>query len=157
MFASVLPSISEDTELVNLSAWFLYAIALTGSLVAIIGAGLSSLLADALGRKSAILIANALILLGYITMAIPPSLWAVFVGRVLVGLGLGMVAVVCPVYVVEFVPADVRGPLTSLNGLFIILGQTFAFLISLGLLKVRNLMNFYYYLVLYIVFHQIDP
>ena len=59
-------------------------------------------------------------------MAFSPSLVVLVLGRFVVGLGVGIAAMVVPVYLAEVAPSSIRGTLVNLNVIFITLGQVLA-------------------------------
>lgn len=59
-------------------------------------------------------------------MAFSPSLVVLVLGRFVVGLGVGVAAMVVPVYLAEVAPSSIRGTLVNLNVIFITLGQVLA-------------------------------
>ena len=54
-------------------------------------------------------------------------------GRIIIGLGVGIVATVIPIYLAEVAPAPIRGILVNLFSICIILGQFGALLVCLAL------------------------
>ncbi|KAG2688956.1 hypothetical protein I3843_09G116600 [Carya illinoinensis] len=62
-----------------------------------------------------------------------PSL--LIVGRIFVGLGVGMASMTAPLYISEASPAKIRGALVSTNGFLITGGQFLAYLINLAFTK----------------------
>jgi SP family myo-inositol transporter-like MFS transporter 13 len=93
----------------------------------------SGLLADRLGRKRVILVADILFILGSAIQAITTSVWVMIAGRSIIGLAVGAASFVVPLYIAELAPAKFRGRLVTLNVLFITLGQVVAYLIGWGL------------------------
>ncbi|XP_035820280.1 inositol transporter 4-like [Zea mays] len=69
-------------------------------------------------------------------MAFSPTPRVIVVGRVFVGLGVGMASMTAPLYISEASPARIRGALVSTNGLLITGGQFLAYLINLAFTKV---------------------
>ena len=104
---------------------------------AIFGGALGLIISEWQGRRKGIFFADSLFLIGYAGMAIP-HLVAMFVARFIVGTALGVAAVVCPLYIYDFVPSSTRGRFMSLMGVCMTLGQTFAYLVTQGLFKVIN-------------------
>ncbi|KAM5587618.1 hypothetical protein ABKV19_006186 [Rosa sericea] len=102
---------------------------------AIIGAAIGGLLNDQYGRRSAILIADFLFFIGAVIMASAPNPALLIVGRVFVGLGVGMASMTAPLYISEASPAKIRGALVSTNGFLITGGQFLSYLINLGFTK----------------------
>ncbi|KAL2467403.1 putative inositol transporter 2 [Abeliophyllum distichum] len=103
---------------------------------AIIGAAIGGWLNDKYGRRTAILIADFLFFVGAILMASAPNPAIIIVGRVFVGLGVGMASMTAPLYISEASPAKIRGALVSTNGFLITGGQFLSYLINLAFTKV---------------------
>jgi MFS transporter, SP family, solute carrier family 2 (myo-inositol transporter), member 13 len=93
----------------------------------------SGLLADRLGRKKVILVADILFILGSAIQAVTTSVWFMIAGRSVIGLAVGAASFVVPLYIAELAPAKFRGQLVTLNVLFITLGQVVAYLIGWSL------------------------
>ncbi|GAV75026.1 Sugar_tr domain-containing protein [Cephalotus follicularis] len=102
---------------------------------AIIGAAVGGWLNDRYGRRTAILIADFLFFIGAVIMASAPNPALLIVGRVFVGLGVGMASMTSPLYISEASPAKIRGALVSTNGFLITGGQFLAYLINLAFTK----------------------
>ncbi|KAK9986943.1 hypothetical protein SO802_031894 [Lithocarpus litseifolius] len=100
----------------------------------IFGGVLGLIISEWQGRRKGIFFADSLFLTGYAVMAIP-HLLAIFVARFIVGTALGVAAVVCPLYIYDFVPSSTRGRFMSVMGVCMTLGQTFAYLVTQGLFK----------------------
>lgn len=98
----------------------------------LIGACISSIIcfryADAFGRKLEVQVAAALYITGAIVTAASPTLWGVYVGFVVYGLGIGFAMHAAPVYIAEISPAAVRGMLVSAKEAVIVLGIFAGFL-----------------------------
>jgi len=103
---------------------------------AIIGAAFGGWMNDKFGRKKSILMADFLFFIGAIVMAVAPAPWVIIIGRILVGLGVGMASMTSPLYISEASPARIRGALVSTNGLLITGGQFLSYLINLAFTKV---------------------
>ncbi|KAJ1392424.1 Sugar/inositol transporter [Sesbania bispinosa] len=102
---------------------------------AIIGASVGGWINDRFGRKKAILFADSLFFIGSAIMAAATNPSILIVGRVFVGLGVGMASMASPLYISEASPARVRGALVSLNGFLITGGQFLSYLINLAFTK----------------------
>ncbi|KAL6200883.1 hypothetical protein ACLB2K_024598 [Fragaria x ananassa] len=102
---------------------------------AIIGAAIGGWMNDALGRKKSILIADVVFFVGAIVMAAAPVPWVIIIGRIIVGLGVGMASMTAPLYISEASPHRIRGALVSTNGLLITGGQFLSYLINLAFTK----------------------
>lgn len=105
---------------------------------AIVGAAIGGWANDKFGRRSAILMADFLFLLGAIIMATAPNPSLLVVGRVFVGLGVGMASMTAPLYISEASPAKIRGALVSTNGFLITGGQFLSYLINLAFTDVSD-------------------
>ncbi|KAK4101039.1 general substrate transporter [Parathielavia hyrcaniae] len=103
------------------------------SLFALLVSPFSSVLADALGRKRVILAADVLFAVGAVAQACSGTVWAMVLGRSVVGLAVGAASFVVPLYVAELAPAPFRGRLVTMNVVFITLGQVVAYVVGWGL------------------------
>ncbi|KAJ4778625.1 Transporter [Rhynchospora pubera] len=102
---------------------------------AIIGAALGGWMNDKWGRRKSIIIADVLFFAGAIVMAIAPVPGVIILGRIFVGIGVGMASMTAPLYISEASPARIRGALVSMNGLLITGGQFLSYLINLAFTK----------------------
>jgi len=98
---------------------FVVAIALLGSAL---GAFIGGRLADKYGRKRVMVIAAILFLAAGIGTAIPIALWDFMAWRVVGGIAIGLAAVISPMYISETAPAHLRGRMSSLFQLAIVIG-----------------------------------
>ncbi|XP_027341501.1 probable inositol transporter 2 isoform X1 [Abrus precatorius] len=127
--------IRDDFKAVDRKTWLQEAIVSTALAGAIIGASVGGWINDRFGRKKSIIIADTLFFIGSAIMAaaINPSI--LIVGRVFVGLGVGMASMASPLYISEASPTRVRGALVSLNSFLITGGQFLSYLINLAFTK----------------------
>lgn len=102
---------------------------------AIIGAAMGGWMNDRFGRRSTILVADVLFFIGAVIMASAPNPALLIIGRVFVGLGVGMASMTAPLYISEASPAKIRGALVSTNGFLITGGQFLSYLINLAFTK----------------------
>jgi MFS family permease len=86
---------------------------------AVCGSTLSGHLTDILGRKRAILITAAIFAVGSILCAVAGSLPLLIVGRLAVGVAIGVASYTAPLYISEMAPPNLRGALVTLNQLAI--------------------------------------
>lgn len=98
---------------------FVVAIALLGSAV---GAFVGGRLTDKYGRKKVMVIAAIMFLVAGVGQAFPFSTLDFMFWRVLGGFAIGLAAVVSPMYISEVAPAHLRGRLSSLFQLAIVVG-----------------------------------
>ncbi|CAN1249202.1 Probable inositol transporter 2 [Linum perenne] len=103
---------------------------------AIIGAAVGGWANDKYGRKIALMVADFLFFIGAVIMAASPGPATLIVGRVFVGLGVGMASMTSPLYISEASPAKIRGALVSTNNFLITGGQFLSYLINLAFTKV---------------------
>ncbi|XP_048337511.2 probable inositol transporter 2 [Ziziphus jujuba] len=105
---------------------------------AIIGAAVGGWLNDRYGRRTAILIADFLFFIGAVIMAASTGPALLIVGRIFVGLGVGMASMTSPLYISEASPAKIRGALVSTNNFLITGGQFLSYLINLAFTHVKG-------------------
>ena len=95
--------------------------------MALFGAAIGSLIggsiSDKYGRKPTIIISDILFMIGAVVMAFAPDVLVLMSGRFIVGLGVGIAAMVIPVYLAECSPKEIRGRIVTLNIISITVGQ----------------------------------
>ncbi|RVE71275.1 hypothetical protein OJAV_G00050200 [Oryzias javanicus] len=79
-----------------------------------------------LGRRMCILLASFIFSFGGVMLALAPDKVVLLVGRIVVGLGIGIASMTVPVYIAEVSPPHLRGQLVTINSLFITGGQFIA-------------------------------
>jgi SP family myo-inositol transporter-like MFS transporter 13 len=134
--------IRDDFNSVNKHTWLQELIVSTSVAGAIVGAAIGAWMNDSLGRKKSILTADVVFFLGSGVMAAAPVPLVLVLGRVLVGLGVGMTSMTSPLYISETSPTRIRGALISMNGFLLTFGQFISYLINLGFTKVFKLFSF---------------
>ncbi|THX02346.1 hypothetical protein D6D13_08401 [Aureobasidium pullulans] len=92
----------------------------------IFGASILGMFADKWGRKPCSLISDLYFTAGAIVIAFSFSLAQLIVGRLILGVGGGGAAVICPLYITELAPTAARGRCVGTNGFCIPFGQTVA-------------------------------
>ncbi|KAI0799916.1 putative MFS myo-inositol transporter [Xylaria sp. FL0064] len=100
------------------------------SLFALVASPLSSILADRVGRKPVIFVADILFISGALIQALSPSVPSMVLGRSIVGLAVGAASFVTPLYLAELAPAAHRGSIVTMNVLSVTLGQVVAYIIG---------------------------
>lgn len=93
-----------------------------------LGAFVAGRLADILGRKRTLLLAAVFFIVSAYGSGIAGSSTEFVVYRIIGGLAVGAASVLAPVYISEVTPAHLRGRLSSLQQIMIIIGLTAAFL-----------------------------
>lgn len=102
---------------------------------AIIGAAVGGWMNDRFGRKCALMTADFLFFIGAVIMASAPNPALLIIGRVFVGIGVGMASFTSPLYISEASPAKIRGALVCTNAFLITGGQFLSYLINLAFTK----------------------
>ncbi|KAI2642281.1 putative MFS myo-inositol transporter [Xylaria nigripes] len=100
------------------------------SLLALVASPLSSIIADRIGRKPVILVADILFVIGALAQAFSANVSQMVLGRSIVGLAIGAASFVTPLYLAELAPAAHRGMVVTMNVLSITLGQVVAYVIG---------------------------
>ncbi|MCJ1361693.1 hypothetical protein MMC16_000793 [Acarospora aff. strigata] len=108
VISSTLVSIGSDLSYRPLDTLDKSLITSSTSLFALIASLVASVLADRLGRKRVILVADGLFILGAIWQALTTSIWGMIGGRSIVGLAIGAASLVVPLYISELSPAPFR-------------------------------------------------
>ncbi|TGZ63863.1 hypothetical protein CRM22_006672 [Opisthorchis felineus] len=83
-------------------------------------------LTDWLGRKPIIIGASVIFTAGALTMGASFTKETLLIGRLIVGVGIGMASMTVPVYIAEIAPSHIRGTLVTLNAVCITAGQVIA-------------------------------
>ncbi|KAI7896799.1 general substrate transporter [Mucor mucedo] len=91
----------------------------------------AGLLSDRFGRKPLVLCAASIFVLGSLLLALAPSYNILVLGRLIVGLGVGIASMIIPVYISEVAPKSFRGRLATLNTLVITFGQVMAYVVNI--------------------------
>jgi MFS family permease len=97
-----------------------------------IGALLSGGFSDLVGRKYTIILGSGIFFIGGAIQGGSFFLWMVLVGRMIAGIGVGVLSMIVPVYNAELSPKSLRGKLVALNQLFITAGIMISFCVSLA-------------------------
>ncbi len=117
----------------------------------IIGGLLSGLLASWLGRKKTLMLAAMLFFLSALGSGFPeflffqkgtPTMGLLLMFnfyRILGGVGVGLASAVCPMYIGEVSPADIRGRLVSINQFAIIFGMLVVYFVNYGIARGKSL------------------
>ncbi|WP_158734547.1 sugar porter family MFS transporter [Alteribacillus sp. YIM 98480] len=108
----------------------------------IIGALISGLLSNRIGRRNALIIAAVLFFLSALGSAYPElifftvgepnfSLLVTFnIYRILGGIGVGLASAIAPMYISEMSPQNIRGRLVVLYNMAVVFGQTVVYVVN---------------------------
>ena len=97
---------------------------------AVIGAATNGILADIFGRKRIIIATAVIFVLGSVLCGFAPNIYVLIASRILVGLAVGIVNFVVPLYLSEISPKTLRGTLVSLYQWAITAGILFSYFIN---------------------------
>ncbi|KAF7541896.1 hypothetical protein G7054_g225 [Neopestalotiopsis clavispora] len=130
---------SFKTEFNLASSTAVYAEA-SSNIIALLNAGaffgtfIPPMLNTYLGRKKLLAIAGAFFLVGGVLQvaASGPTLALIYAGRIVAGLGVGMISNVAPVFVAEAAPKHLRGIMMSLFEMFLVSGGMLAYWTTYG-------------------------
>lgn len=100
---------------------------------AFFGALAAAPIEDRLGRKIALMIGCVVFIIGgVIQTACFSSLDQFYIGRLVAGMGVGIMSCVCPTYASEIAPKEIRGRITGLFQIVVVVGVAFSFWINYG-------------------------
>jgi MFS transporter, SP family, galactose:H+ symporter len=119
--------INREFGLTPFTEEFLVSAALIGAVCSSI---LSGRLTDLIGRKRAILGTAFIFALGSILCAVATSAGLLIMGRITLGIAIGVASYTAPLYISEVAPPRLRGGLVTLNQLAITLGILVAYVVD---------------------------
>ncbi|KAI5659006.1 hypothetical protein M9H77_27799 [Catharanthus roseus] len=85
------------------------------SIGSMIGALFSGKLADFIGRKATMWLIDIFCILGWLSIFFAKAAWMLDLGKLLLGIGIGLQCFVAPVYIGEIAPKSIRGACTFAN------------------------------------------
>jgi SP family sugar:H+ symporter-like MFS transporter len=95
-----------------------------------VGAFFAGRLADAVGRRTVMIFAAVLFVIGALVQGVTDVHSLFVVARFAGGVAVGAASVLSPLYISEVAPANIRGRLTTVQQVMIITGLTAAFLVN---------------------------
>ncbi len=132
---------SQSTDFIYSKGW--HGITASSALIGcVIGGAISGLLAPRWGRRNSLIFASLLFFLSAIGSWRPEILFFEYgkpsfqllltfnAYRVLGGIGVGLASAICPMYIAEVAPANVRGRLVSVNQFAIIFGMLVVYFVN---------------------------
>ncbi len=127
---------------------FIHGLTISSALIGcVIGGAFSGIVASRLGRKRALQLAAGLFLLSALGSAYPETsifpfgessiglLISFNLFRIMGGIGVGLASAICPVYISEIAPANMRGRLVSWNQFAIIFGMLVVYFVNWGIAR----------------------
>ena len=122
---------------------FIHGITSSSALIGcVIGAAISGFLASRLGRRKSLIMAGVFFFLSALGSYHPEFLFyeygkpsfslliAFNLYRILGGIGVGLASAICPMYIAEVAPSNMRGTLVSWNQFAIIFGQLVVYFVN---------------------------
>ncbi|RYY34346.1 MAG: MFS transporter [Sphingobacteriaceae bacterium] len=127
VIAGALPFLRTEFALTSVMEGFL-----TGSLAlgCIVGCLVAGGIAEKYGRKPGLILAAAIFAVSSVGIALSVGINYFLVMRFAAGIGVGMASMLCPMYIAEISPAEVRGRNVAINQLTVVLGILFTNLIN---------------------------
>lgn len=129
----------------GLSSWAHGATISSALIGCIIGGAFSGILASRWGRKRSLMLSAVLFFISAVGSGFPEIvffkhgeasmalLYMFNIYRIIGGIGVGLASAVCPMYIGEIAPADIRGRLVSLNQFAIIFGMLVVYFVNWGI------------------------
>jgi sugar porter (SP) family MFS transporter len=122
--------IKDQFSLTAMTEEFVVSAVLVG---AIIGAALSGQVSDTFGRRKVIIATAVIFVVGSAIAALAPTVPLLVIGRVVIGVAIGIASFAVPLYISEISPAHARGALVSLNQLAITVGIVLSYVVDYAL------------------------
>ena len=133
VISGTVSQVSTQFQLTTLQSGWYVGCALVGSIIGVIFAGA---LSDKLGRKKTMVLSAILFSTSAIGCAVSANLDQLVIYRIIGGIGIGIVSIVCPLYISEVSPASHRGRMVSLYQLAVTVGFLGAYLMNYYLLNI---------------------
>lgn len=117
----------------------------------ILGSAVSGIFASGFGRKKSLLIASVLFFISAVGSGFPEMIFfssktdistllvSFNVYRIIGGVGVGLASAICPMYIAEMAPADIRGKLVSWNQFAIIFGMLVVYFVNFFIIKGKSI------------------
>ena len=109
-----------DTTLEHIVSWMML-----GAAAGAIGAGW---LSSTLGRKKSLLWGSLIFVVASVICGIGSSVQVLLIGRLILGVSIGILSFTAPMYLAEIAPENIRGAMVSIYQLMITIGIFLAFL-----------------------------
>lgn len=132
VISGALPFLKQDIGLSSDQLSIIVAAVLGGGSIATL---VSGALADTLGRRPMIIIAAIVFILGIVMVMNAQSYFLVLSGRLIQGVGVGIIIIVVPLYLVETIPSHLRGRSIATFQCFLTAGIMLASVVDLRLIE----------------------
>jgi len=119
----------------NVTKGFITSIVLFG---AMLGSFACGIMATKLGRRLTAFISAGICLFGGVTAAFSVDLASFMILRFILGIGIGIVGVVCPMYVSETAPREYTGTYGVIFQLMLTLGILLSYIVGFGLNRISD-------------------
>lgn len=106
-------TINPVREQFELSSSFEGLFVSSGLIGAVLGSAIAGWIGDRWGRSHSLVLAAALMLVSALGSGLAPDIWPLILARWIGGVGVGVAAMVCPLYISEISPAHLRGRLVT--------------------------------------------
>ncbi|KAK1577819.1 hypothetical protein Q3G72_025107 [Acer saccharum] len=111
--------IMEDLGL-SVSAYSVFGSMITAG--GVLGSLVNGKIADLIGRRGAMWLSELFCIVGWLVIAFSKDALSLDLGRFSLGIGVGIIAYVVPVYIAEITPKNIRGAFTAANQLLLACG-----------------------------------
>ncbi|MBN1143524.1 MAG: D-xylose transporter XylE [Bacteroidales bacterium] len=135
----------------GLNSWVHGATTSSALIGCIIGGIISGIFASKFGRKKSLIIAAVLFFLSALGSSLPeflfftkgePTMGVLYMFnfyRIVGGIGVGLASAICPMYIGEIAPADIRGKLVAWNQFAIIFGMLVVYFVNWGIARGQSI------------------
>jgi SP family galactose:H+ symporter-like MFS transporter len=135
VISGALPALTKEFGLSIYEQELVTSLMLLGSVV---GACFGGIVCDSIGRKQTVYMVCLVFLVGSVIMTLAQNILTLYVGRVVIGIGVSISAIVDISYLAEISPTEYRGAVVGTNELMITVGILLAFLIDYSFMDVVN-------------------
>uniref|UniRef100_A0A1B6MIW6 Major facilitator superfamily (MFS) profile domain-containing protein n=1 Tax=Graphocephala atropunctata TaxID=36148 RepID=A0A1B6MIW6_9HEMI len=128
--AVTIPQLKQPDSFIQITVDEASWIASLSSVATPFGCLLTGTLLDALGRKRTIILSLAPVIVGWYLMSAATAVYMIYIGRLLIGLGSGMIGSPVRVYTGEITQPHLRGMLAAVASVGVSLGVSLQYLIG---------------------------